>query len=106
MALRVDKCAAFGRWTECQVKANKPVDGSTANAVPSPTRQSDDTERGEWLAVMVPHRQDYLASAQSGIGGRRHRGAVRLGKKHSHNPGGGAAPGGSHGAAPPPGRNR
>jgi hypothetical protein len=100
MALQVDKCAAFGRWTECQVKANKPVDGSTANAVPSPSRQSDDTERGEWLAVMIPHRQDYLASAQSGIGGRRHREAVRLETKHSHIRGGVAARERSIGDAP------
>ena len=72
MALQVDKCAAFGRWTECQIKANKAVDGSTANAEPSPTRQSDDTERGEWLAFMIPHRHDDLTSAQLGLGGCRY----------------------------------
>ena len=100
MALQIDKCAAFGRWTECQVKANKAVDGSTANAEPSPTRQSDDTERGEWLAFMVPHRHDDLTSAQLGLGGCRYRKSVRLETKHSHISGGVAARERSVGDAP------
>jgi hypothetical protein len=100
LALQVDKCAAFGRWTECQVKANKAVDGSTANAEPSPTRQSDDTERGEWLAFMVPHRHDDLTSAQLGLGGCRYRKSVRLETKHSHISGGVAARERSVGDAP------
>src|SRR5262249_36744876 len=91
MALQADKCAALGRWTEGEVKANKAVDGSTANAVPSPTRQSDDTERGEWLAFMIPHRNDDLTSAQLGVGGCRYRKSVPLGTKHSHTKGGGRA---------------
>jgi len=66
-AMQVDECAAFGSGAECQVQTNEAVDGSTANAVPSPTRQSDDTECGERLAVMIPHRQDHLANPQSGI---------------------------------------
>src|SRR5215831_8075795 len=101
MALQVDKCAAFGRWTECQIKANKAVDGSTANAVPSPTRQSDDTERGEWLAFMIPHRHDDLTSAQLGLGGCRYRKSVRLETKHRHISGGVAARQRSIGDAPP-----
>src|SRR5262249_47883497 len=101
MALQVDKCAAFGPLTECQVKENKAVDGSTANAVPSPTRQSDDTERGEWLAFMIPHRNDDLTSAQLGVGGCRYRKSVRLETKHSHISGGVAARERSGGDAPP-----
>src|SRR6476646_9729248 len=90
-ALQVDECAAFGSGAECQVQTNEAVDGSTSNAVPSPTRQSDDTECGERLAVMVPNCQDHLANPQSGIGGRRHRKSVRLETKHSHIGGGVAA---------------
>src|SRR5262249_62399823 len=90
-ALQVDERTAFGRWTECQVKANKAVDGSTANAVPSPTRQSDDTERGEWLAFMIPHRHDDLTSAQLGLGGCRYPKSVPLETTHRHISGGGAA---------------
>src|SRR5262249_61718904 len=104
MALQVDKCAAFGRWTECQVKANKAVDGSTANAVPSPTRQSDDTERGEWLAFMIPHRNDDLTSAQLGVGGCRYRKSARRETKPSHINGGVAARERRGGDAPAPKR--
>src|SRR5215813_9785633 len=100
MALQVDKCAAFGRWTECQVKANKAVDGSTANAVPSPTRQSDDTERGEWLAFMIPYRHDDVTSAQLGLGGCRYRKSVRLKTQHRHISRGAAARERSVGDAP------
>src|SRR5262245_18083156 len=100
MALHVDKCAAFGRWTECTVKANKPVDGSTANAVPSPARESDDAERGERRAFMIPHRHDDLTGAQRGLGGRRYWKSVRLETKYSHISSGVAARERSVGNAP------
>jgi hypothetical protein len=52
--------------------------------VPSPTRESDDAERGERRAVMIPHRQYDLTSAQRGLGGCRYRKSVRLETKHGH----------------------
>jgi hypothetical protein len=98
--LQVDKCAAFSRGTECQVKANEAVDSTTAKAVPSPTRESDDAERGERRAVMIPHRQYDLTSAQRDLGSCRYRKSVRLETKHSHISGGVAARQRSVGDAP------
>jgi hypothetical protein len=84
-ALQVDKCAAFGRGTESQVKANEAVDGATAKAVPSPARESDDAKRGERHTVMIPDRYDDVTSAQRGLGGCCCYGKpVRLETKHRH----------------------
>src|SRR5262249_60596648 len=106
-ALQVGKCTALSRGTKCQVQANEAVDGATPKAVPRPARESDDSERGERRAVMIPHRQHDLASAQRSLGGSRYRKSVRLEAKHSHIRGGVAArqrtrsdaapPGGKHG---------
>ena len=51
--------------------------------MPRPARESDDSERGERRAVMIPHRQYDLASAQRYRGGCRYRKSVRLETKHS-----------------------
>jgi hypothetical protein len=37
---------------------------TTANAVPSPARESDDAERGERRAIVISHRDDDMTSAQ------------------------------------------
>jgi hypothetical protein len=68
--LQIDERTAFGRGTECQVKTDEPIDGATANAVPSPTRESDDAERGERRAIVISHCDDDMASAQRGLGCR------------------------------------
>src|SRR5207253_5921798 len=65
-----------------------------------PPRESDDSERGERRAVMIPHRQHDLASAQRCLGGSRYRKSVRLETKHSHVSGGVAARERSVGDAP------
>src|SRR5262244_4467808 len=77
-----------------------PVDGTAAKAVPSPARESNDAERGERRAVMIPYRHDDLTSSQRGLGGCRYRKSVRLETKHSHNSGGVAARERSVGDAP------
>src|SRR5215472_13750050 len=62
--LQIDERTAFGGGTECQIKANEPIDGATANAVPSPARESDDAERGERRTIVISHRDDDMTSAQ------------------------------------------
>src|SRR5262245_28181334 len=81
-ALQVDECTAFASWTECQIQTNEAVDGAAANAVPSPTRESDDAERGEWPAIMISHRHDDLTSAERSVGGGRYGKSVRLETEH------------------------
>src|SRR5262249_13389775 len=81
--LQIDERTAFGRGTECQIKADEPIDGATANAVPSPARESYDAERGERRAIVVSHRDDDMTSAQSGLGCRCYWKSVRLETKHS-----------------------
>jgi hypothetical protein len=98
--LQVDKCAALSRGTKCQVQANEAVDGATPKAVPKPARESDNSERGERCAVMIPHRQHDLTSAQRSLGGCRYRKSVRLETKDSHISGGVAARERSVGDAP------
>jgi hypothetical protein len=68
--------------------------------VPSPARESDDAERGERRAFMIPHRHDDLTGAQRGLGGRRYWKSVRLETKHSHISSGVAARERSVGNAP------
>src|SRR5262249_19845677 len=99
-ALQVDERTAFGHGIECEVKANEPVDGTAAKAVPSPARESDDAERGERRAFMIPYRHDDLTGAQRGLGGCRYGKSVRLETKHSHISGGVAACERSVGDAP------
>ena len=72
----------------------------TAQAVPSPARESDDAERGERRAFMIPHRHHDLTGAQPGLGGRRYWKSVRLETKHSHISSGVAARERSVGNAP------
>jgi hypothetical protein len=81
--LQIDERTAFGRGTECQIKANEPIDGATANAVPSPARKSDDAERSERRAIVISHRDDDMTSAQRGLGCRCYWKSVRLETKHS-----------------------
>jgi len=68
--------------------------------VPSPARESDDAERGERRAFMIPHRHDDLTGAQRGLGGRRYWKSVRLETKYSHISSGVAARERSVGNAP------
>jgi hypothetical protein len=98
--LHINERTAFGRGTECQIKANEPIDGATAKAVPSPARESDDAERGERRAIAISHRDDDVASARRGLGCRCYWKSVRLKTKHSDISGGVAARERSVGDAP------
>jgi hypothetical protein len=63
-SLQIDERTAFGRGTECQIKANEPIDSATADAVPGPAREGDDAEGSERRSIVISNRDDDMASAQ------------------------------------------